>query len=294
MEQLRESQFVEEKRIASNLRQEIDILSRSYTVFIAGEYGTGKVNVASIVHRVSKTKGDLVVVDSSAYSDLSYESFTLPEPSSDSNKEYTLLITEIERVPLFIQARIVEKLFPRARVNNTDTSSTGRSRLYCTSQYSLEELYENKKIHDCLYFLMRTNQLELPSLRECSVDCIFKLFYEYAEKFSNSQDIVLPQLPPTIREQLAAYHWPGNLWELRQVAEQFVLYGEVSLTRDLKAVENEDVAPGSLKTKLHRVEKAIILDSINKNQGKLNLVMEDLGLTQRTLYNRLKALNIRD
>ncbi|RXJ72248.1 hypothetical protein CS022_17030 [Veronia nyctiphanis] len=293
MEQLRESQFVEEKRIASNLRQEVDILSRSYTVFISGEYGTGKLNVASIVHRVSGTEGDLIIIDSSAYSDLSYESFNLPEPTLDANKDYTLLITEIERIPLFIQARIVEKLFPRVRVSSDSDTGIKKPRLYCTSQYSLDALYQDKKIHDCLYFLMRTNQLELPSLRECSVDCIFRLFYEYAEKFADNQGMQIPQLPATIREQLAAYHWPGNLWELRQVAEQFILYGEVPLTRDLKAAESDDVQ-GSLKTKLHRVEKAIILDSINKNQGKLNLVMEDLGLTQRTLYNRLKALNIRD
>lgn len=85
---------------------------------------------------------------------------------------------------------------------------------------------------------------------------------------------------------LLQHSWPGNVRELRTFAERWVLMGEISL--DDAQGDGQDKEHDTLADRLLKVERSILFDALNRHNGMLKEVQNELGLARKTLYEKLK------
>ncbi|HIC81642.1 MAG TPA: Fis family transcriptional regulator, partial [Kiloniellaceae bacterium] len=90
---------------------------------------------------------------------------------------------------------------------------------------------------------------------------------------------------------LLAHDWPGNVRELRNAADRFVL----GLSDALPGPDNgfDPPAEGPLAARLNSVEKAILEAELQRQGGSLKATYEALGLSRKTLYDKLRRHGIR-
>lgn len=84
-----------------------------------------------------------------------------------------------------------------------------------------------------------------------------------------------------------AYNWPGNVRELRNVAERFVLGLEDRSDIDRAAAGGE-----TLEVQMDRLERAILLDSLARHDGRVGATADALGISRKTLYLKMRKFDI--
>jgi two-component system response regulator AtoC len=132
----------------------------------------------------------------------------------------------------------------------------------------------------------------------------------FMDEFSNRYGKPRRPLSPEQVQALTEYPWPGNVRELRNVVEQYLLLGDEclpsmgsgllveSLSPKQPPVSTHDVLdpPRSLfdavKQKGKQIERAAIIDAINRSGGNKTKAAKLLGMSYRTLHNKIKRHNI--
>jgi DNA-binding NtrC family response regulator len=220
------------------------------TVLIAGESGVGKEAFSHIIHSLSTRKHNpFIAVNCGAIPEGTIDSELFGHEkgsftgAADSRKGYfetvnsgTIFLDEIGEMPLGTQARLLRVLesgeFIRvgsSKVQKTDV------RVIAASNKDLLQLFQQGKFREDLYYRLNTVPIRVPSLRDRKED-IPLLFRKFAVDFAERYKTAPVQLDDEARQILMNYPFPGNVRELKNIAEQIsVLSVEKQVTaRDLQ------------------------------------------------------------
>jgi two-component system NtrC family response regulator len=295
-------------------------------VLIRGETGTGKELVARAIHEGSpRSKGPLVAVNCGALPEHLVESelfghrkgaFTGADEHRAGLFEVadggTLFLDEVGELPKSLQPRLLRAL-ESGEIRRVGDSHpiTVDVRVVCATHRALEEMVAAGEFREDLLFRINTFEVAIPPLRE-RLDDIPALVRHFVRK-------ARPQMPPeadvaepAVFAALAAHHWPGNIRELANVVEHaLVLCDALPLSVDhlparLGAARPRMAEPAAaprppltgvptpaFPTKpvsLRELETQAILEGLERNRGNKARTAEELGISLKTLYNKLHQL----
>jgi DNA-binding NtrC family response regulator len=204
------------------------------TVLIAGESGVGKEAFSTIIHALSNRKHNpFIAVNCGAIPEGTIDSELFGHEKGsftgavDSRKGYfetvnggTIFLDEIGEMPLGTQARLLRVLetgeFIRvgsSKVQKTDV------RVIAATNKDLLEFTQNGKFREDLYYRLSTVPIRVPALRDRQED-IPLLFRRFSVDFAERYKTTPIQLDDEAKDVLINYPWPGNIRELKNIAEQ--------------------------------------------------------------------------
>lgn len=231
------------------------------TVLIAGESGVGKEAFSHIIHSLSARKHNpFIAVNCGAIPEGTIDSELFGHEkgsftgAAESRKGYfetvnsgTIFLDEIGELPLGTQARLLRVLesgeFIRvgsSKVQKTDV------RVIAASNKDLLQLVQQNKFREDLYYRLSTVPIRVPSLRDRKED-IPILFRKFAVDFADRYKAAPVQLDDEARQRLINYPWPGNIRELKNIAEQISV---LSTDKSVSAKEFNRFLPESSANRL--------------------------------------------
>ena len=287
--------------VIQELRRKIlRLADTSADVMILGETGTGKELVARCLHdHSSRRDRNFVAINCGGLPETLFESelfgheqgaFTSANKRRIGKFEHanggTLLLDEIESMPMVMQIKLLRILQERKveRLGSNEEVPINL-RVIAATKADLLALGNEGRFRSDLYYRLNVAVLQLPSLRERRDD-IPLLFEHFVSAAATRYGLTVPDLTPDHLRELMAHDWPGNVREIRNAADRFVL--------DMGAGWLTPVthAPASLAQQMDLVEKALIEQALRKHQGRVQKVIETLGVAKKTLYDKLHRHNI--
>jgi DNA-binding NtrC family response regulator len=284
------------------------------TVFLVGESGTGKEIAAQAVHSLSRRRdANFLALNCGAISETLIESelfghergaFTGANKRHEGHFERcsggTIFLDEITEMPMEAQVKLLRVLESGQvlRVGGNKEIEVDVRVLAATNRDPQEAVEEGRLRKDLLYRL-KVFPLELPPLRdrEGDVETLSQHFLGGLTKRHGESKV----LSPEALERLKAWHWPGNVRELRNVLERaYILADSVILPDDLPGeITGAEEARGPsvhvrVGASLEEVEKRVILATLDQLEGDKKSAADMLGISLKTLYNRLKVYEGRD
>ncbi len=281
----------------------IDRIAPSETVvLIEGETGTGKELAARSIHKLSGRKGPFVPLNCVSIPHELFESelfghvrgaFTGANSDREGLFQYaehgTIFLDEISEMPTPMQAKLLRVLEEqRVRPVGSDREVTTDARVIAASNRNLGGEVNAGRFRKDLYYRLEAVTLRIPPLRERREDIVF-LAEHFIDNFVRDSGVQPVALKGEHLDKLLAYDWPGNIRELKNMMERFVLFG--TFPDDLL---NRDVRPVSSATKfpkdwsLEAVERAHILAVLESAGGNKSKAARRLGISRKTLERKLQ------
>jgi transcriptional regulator with GAF, ATPase, and Fis domain len=284
------------------------------TVLIQGESGTGKELIARRLHLKSdRAKGPYVTVNCGALQESLLESELFGHEKGsftgavnqkmglcETADGGTLFLDEIGEMSLGIQAKVLRFLqegeFYRIggkrpiRVDVRVLSATNRD---------LEKEVKENRFREDLFYRLNTITLRMPPLRKRREDIptLVEFFLKNSRFGGSAQQI--KRIDPRVMEVFANYGWPGNIRELQNTIERLKILAEnneirledipFTIRMPKTRLETNDFA---LDMPLEVVEKDHILRTLAYNHGNKTKTAQSLGITIKTLYNKLHRYGI--
>ena len=304
-------------------KRALQVASSNSTVLITGESGTGKGLLARAIHKESpRCSKPFVSVNCAAIPETLLESelfgyergaFTGAEKNGKLGKfqladKGTLFLDEIGDMPLHLQVKLLSclqnrQVDPVGAVRPVDVDV----RIIAATNKDLEEMILQNQFREDLYFRLNVIPLYIPPLRERPED-ISMLVQHIIMKFSMAMGKAVTGIEADAMDVLLSYSWPGNIREVENVIE-YAINMEQSDTITVDSLpeklvrKNKHVNSGSgtgmmhinLKTQLDSAERLIIRNCLNSTGWSLEgkrLAAEQLGISESTLYRRLKQLGL--
>ena len=274
-------------------------------ILILGENGTGKELVAREIHRQSERINEVfVTVDMAAITETLFESelfghtkgaFTDAKEDRAGRFEIasggTLFLDEIGNLTLPMQAKILTALQNREviRLGSNKTIPID-IRLICATNKDISEMVAEGSFREDLLYRINTIQIPLPPLRERPED-VPDLVTHFLQKYGAKYKKLQVQISPAALQKLQKYNWPGNIRELEHTIEKAIILCDHEQLKEtdffLQAAPNmKDMLTSSLN--IEDNEKVLIQKAIRKNEGNLTRAAQELGITRKTLYNKLE------
>ena len=298
------------KQILSDVLQ---VAKSSAAVFINGESGTGKEVIAHTLHYNSnRANKPFIKVNCAAVPDTLIESeffghekgaFTGAQNKRigrfELANEGTLLLDEITEIPLALQAKLLRVIQEQEfeRVGGSKPIHVD-VRLISTSNRDIKEAISNKVLREDLYYRLNVIPIHLPPLRKRPDDIIplAKYFLEAIGKENHRPPL---ELSKEAMQKMLNYNWPGNIRELANVIERAVVMSSSTIiTPDmlyLEAIPSQEVvvAPSfPIGMSLNELEKKLILETLQAQHQNRTKTAEILGISVKTLRNKLHEYNI--
>jgi Nif-specific regulatory protein len=273
------------------------IASQDFPVLLEGQHGVGKKILSKKIHNWSGRKGGCVVASCSALNEaqLDRELFSSKGLMVQANGG-TLIIDDISNTTHHIQTKLLRALVAGEMITvDTEEKIALNVRMIATSKVELKKLVEEGKFKEELFYRLNTIALRIPSLRERSEDV--KVMAEF---FLNSGKSEAKVLTSGAIEKLTSYFWPGNAHELKNVMERtYILtdgqYIEAShlpeFAQEVK-VEKIEAPVSYVEFTLFDLEKKHIIDTLDHLQGNKTRAAKTLGITVKTLYNKLHSYGL--
>lgn len=300
------------------LRGIVEVCEAKTTVLLTGESGTGKEVVARSIHFNSPRKtGPFVAVNCAAVPEALLESEFFGHVKGSftgamTNRvgrfgqadKGTLFLDEIGDMPLALQAKILRVLQDRTYepVGSTQSRTTD-VRIIAATNRDLEGMVAQGEFRGDLYYRLNVFPIALPPLRERRED-IPQFLDRFLAEFSVALGKRGARFTPDAVRALSAYGWPGNIRELQNCVERSVLSARGSvidvadLPPYLTQVPQRDTSgdetgfPIDLDDELERFERGRILAALNRTQGVQVRAAALLGISERSLWHRVKKLGI--
>lgn len=215
----------------------MQVANTDITVLLQGESGVGKDVTARAIHALSpRRKKELVIVNCGAIPEGIIESelfghekgaFTGAHEARQGYFEKadggTIFLDEIGDTPKNVQVKLLRVLESGefSRVGSSTLSKTD-VRVIAATNRDMWQMVKDGTFREDLYYRLDTVKIHLPPLRERQAD-ILPLFRKFAGEYAARYDSVFKGLTEDATELLNSYRWPGNIRELRNVAEQLVV-----------------------------------------------------------------------
>ena len=285
-------------------------------VLIMGESGTGKELFAHAIHNASdRASGPFVKINCAAIPSELLESelfgyeggaFTGAKKEGKVGKFElanggSIFLDEIGDMPLQMQVKLLRVLQEREieRIGSTKTRPIN-VRIISATNKNLEEEVKSGNFREDLYYRLNVMSVNIEPLRKRKDD-IRPLAKALVKKLSSQMGVHVDSISEKAMAALEAYDWPGNIRELENVIERSInlLYSDriikvstlpVHITQSHKT--HVYIAGSTLKEQLYDVEKSIILECLNENQGNKQKTANDLDMSRTSLYQKLKSYGI--
>ena len=277
-------------------------------VLIQGESGTGKELIAQMIHQRSiRANKPFVVINCATLQEALLErelfghvkgAFTGAVESRIGLFEVadggTLFLDEIGELAINTQAKLLRVVQSGEirRVGDNKAINVD-TRIIAATHRDLAGEVKNGKFREDLYFRLNVITLSLPPLRDKRED-IPVLIDHFLDNFCRNRQKKI--LLPEVMTAMSQYHWPGNVRELKNTIERLVVMTEGNsisiedLPENIRVVSST-TAEGT-EVILSGVERKHILKVLHEKQGNKTLAAEALGISLKTLYNKLKAYHI--
>ena len=262
-------------------------------VLLLGESGTGKELFARAVHEGSeRAAGPFVVVDCSGLTETLFESelfghekgaftgATARKPGLvETAQGGTLFLDEIGDVPMGMQVKLLRLIESGTyrRVGSIETLHAD-FRLVAATHKPLETMMAQGAFRQDLYYRISAFPIQLPPLRE-RVEDIALLVNSFLQRSAAGKRKLT--IEPQAMDQLQRHAWPGNIRELRNVLERARLFADDGVIR--AAYLPSTPAPPEMVP-----AAATLAQSLASFKGTRSELAASLGLSERTLYRRLK------
>ncbi len=300
------------------------------SILITGESGTGKEVLARYIHRKS-TRNDkpFISLNCAAIPENLLESelfghekgsftgaITRRIGKFEEANGGTLLLDEISELHPRLQAKLLRAVQEREidRVGGNKPIKVN-IRLLATSNRNLEEEVKKGNFREDLLFRLNVLNIKLPSLRERPND--LKILAEYfVEKYSKLNNLKNKPLTDESINGMKSYHWPGNVRELENTMHRAVLLAKSDEIGTDSVIQQDGTPLGGKKVNapntntdysddddniteqqnlvgrtVAQVEKDLILDTLDHCLGNRTHAAKILGISIRTLRNKLKQYN---
>ncbi len=278
-------------------------------VLILGENGTGKELIAREIHKKSNRANEVFVsVDVSALPDSLFESelfgyvkgaFTDAKTDKPGRMEIasggTLFLDEIGNLSLTEQSKLLTVL------QNREINRLGATykipidiRLICATNKSLHEMVVENKFREDLLYRINTIQVDLPPLRERKEDIPLLVSF-FKSKYEKKYSKAILDMDKKVTQTLLKHSWPGNIRELQHTVEKAVILCEDNVIKEGDFGFNNKLNDQSVNLNtldLSEIEKTTILKAIKKHSGNYTNAANELGVSRKTLYNKLKKYGL--
>ncbi|MFJ8235645.1 sigma-54 interaction domain-containing protein [Ureibacillus sp. NPDC094379] len=290
-----------------------NIANSSSSIVITGETGTGKSLLAKHIHSNSIShKGKFVEINCASIPESLFESelFGYDEGAFTGAKRKgkpgffeiadkgTLFLDEITELPLHLQAKLLTVLQDGLvyRVGAIEPKKVN-VRIIAATNRPLEEMVEKGEFRSDLYYRLNVIPLTLPPLRQRKNELAY-LIPILLEKIQHKTGKFINDFSEDFLEELKCHYWPGNIRELENVLEfSMVMENSLQLTKSSLPsylLQKEKVKSlGENSSVLKNIEMEVIYEKLaeygNDSAGK-ERVAEELGISKRTLYRKLKKI----
>ena len=215
----------------------IQVAKTDLTVLITGESGVGKEHFPQIIHQNSVRKhGKYFAVNCGAIPEGTIDSELFGHVKgafTDAVSERrgyfseadggTIFLDEVGELPMSTQARLLRVLEngEYIRVGSSKVEKTN-VRIVCATNVDLPKAISEGRFREDLYYRLNTVPVTSPPLRKRGEDVVL-LFKKFAMDFASKYNVPRIQLSDEARDAIIAYSWPGNIRQLKNVAEQISL-----------------------------------------------------------------------
>lgn len=279
------------------------------TVFLAGESGTGKELIAQTIHQTSRrNKETFITVNCGAIPAHLIEaalfghekgSFTGAMRQHIGYFEHasggTLFLDEITEMPTDMQVKLLRVLESGTflRVGGNDEVKVD-VRLIAATNRDIETAVRHGSLREDLMYRLAVFPLRVPPLRERNGDV--ELLAQHFLQVLNLKENTHKTFSRHAMEMIRTYTWPGNVRELKNVVQRaFILSTDTLVIEDhlsdisaRKPTMHEGCLNFPVGTPLADAQREIILATLKHFNGNKRLTAETLGISLKTLYNRLK------
>lgn len=306
--------------VMKSILERIDTIAASDgSVLLIGETGVGKELIAEYIHRRSpRSVNPLVKVGLSALppelleSELfGHERGAYTSASSDKKGLFeladtgTIFLDDIDDFPLPLQSKLLRVLESRElmRVGGTQAIPID-VRLVTATKVDLKELVDRNLFRSDLYYRINVVPITIPPLRERRED-IPSMINHFLQRYSAGKSITVSQ---EALDTLTRYHWPGNIRELRNVAQRMALFASGNIeVKDLPPEIRNDAPMDAIIKACRRcfteehmtydevvscLEANLLRQALKNASGNRTHAARALGMSLSTLRDKLKKFNI--
>ncbi len=230
------------------LEKAIQVAPTDISVLVTGESGVGKESIPKIIHSLSHRKHNkYIAVNCGAIPEGTIDSelfghekgaFTGATQTRSGYFEVadggTIFLDEVGELPLTTQVRLL-RVLENGEFLKVGSSKTQKTdvRIVAATNLDMQEAIRKEKFREDLFYRLSTVEIHLPPLREREDD-IYLLFRKFASDFGQKYKMPAIRLTEEAQALLIHYRWPGNIRQLRNVAEQIsVLEKERVITADV-------------------------------------------------------------
>ena len=306
-----------------HLRQSIEkVAPTGSRVLITGPAGSGKEVVARMVHaRSRRSNGPFVVLNCAT---MHPDRLELELFGSESEQEGnggrkigtfeqahggTLLLDEVADMPLETQGKIVrvlqdqtfERLGGRRRVE-VDV------RVIASTNRDLEQEMQEGRFRQDLYYRLNVVPLRVPSLRERRDDVPYLIFH-FLTRAAEQAGLPARQISDDVIAALQVYEWPGNVRQLRNLAEWMLIMapGDAREPIRIESLPPEISATAPAVTRLDKgseimnlalrearelFEREYLMAQVNRFGGNISKTAAFVGMERSALHRKLKSLGV--
>ncbi len=295
------------------------------SILITGESGTGKEVIARYIHNKSaRASKPFIAVNCAAIPGNLMESELFGHEKGaftgalsrrlgkfEEANNGTLLLDEISEMDVSLQSKLLRAIQEREidRVGGSKPVKIN-IRILATSNRDLEAEVRRGTFREDLYFRLNVISLHLPSLKD-RLDDIPPLADYFIEKYSKANGMPMRKITPDAIAKLQSHPWPGNVRELENIMHRAVLMAQgnvidqnailLPVRKDAPAPTAAQPAPAASAPSANDaakrndlvgrtvgdVEKELILDTLNHCLGNRTQAAQVLGISIRTLRNKL-------
>ncbi len=307
-----ESRIIGNSQPIQRLRDVIrGVAETSSDILIEGETGTGKDLVARCLHDFSpRSKRPFVAINCGALPETIIESelfgheagaFTGANRRRIGKFEYahggTVYLDEIESMPVHLQVKLLRVLQERVieRVGSNDSVPVD-VRIIAATKDDLKQASDEGRFRMDLYFRLNVIQIALTPLRERSED-IHLLFHQFTMQAGERTQLEVTTPSAAYLDDLKSRRWEGNIRELKNESERFVLgLSSPSLGIPKESILDSETKNG-MKTTLSRsvqiFEKTTIEQELNRQKGDIKNTYTALGIPRQTLYDKMSKYGLK-
>ena len=269
----------------------LKVASCDATVLISGETGTGKEILAKYIHENSSRKNKkFVSINCAAIPETLLESelfgYERGAFSGAVQKRIgkfqeadhgTILLDEISEMPLSLQAKLLRVIQERevSRLGSNENIKID-VRIIATTNRDLAREVEEGRFREDLYYRLNVITITSPKLNDRIGD-IRPLAQYFCEKYSQGTK----ELSERFIKYLESVCWKGNIRELENAVQRAVVLANSEIVDTTMNLSSEN--PKTLK----EMEREIILNSLQRNDGNKSKTSEELNISIRTLRHKL-------
>ncbi|HYV03561.1 MAG TPA: sigma-54 dependent transcriptional regulator [Blastocatellia bacterium] len=305
-------------KIASSspaMQRLVDVVDRvaatDANILVLGESGTGKDAIARVLHdRSLRRDCPFVKIDCASLPEELLESelfgyekgaFTGATESKPGRFEAadggTLVLDEIASLIPSSQAKLLRVIEERSfeRLGGKQAIKID-VRIIALANVDMKEAVRARAFRDDLYYRLAVVSIELPRLVERSED-LAELAGEFVRQFASRNGRRSEGLSPGALEMLAAYDYPGNVRELRNIIEQAVLKSDGEMIEaehlpDYLRSTARFMQSRAHKPSLAEIEAVYIREVLEHTRGNKTRAAEILGISRKNLYEKMRRYNV--